>query len=147
MTGDDRQDPARPDRIERFRNEKVMQRQFDATMFQPDIGEWRIADHGIERPFGQLRIAEILDPDLMGRMFEACDPARDRIEFDADAPHARRCLGQEIPGAAARLQHCAIPRHAQIGQSGVHRLHHHGRGVERIECGAFGRIVFVGGEK
>ena len=53
-------------------------------------------------------------------------------------------MGQEVPDAAAGLQHGGIGGHAQACQGRVHRLHDHRRGVEGGKGRAPGAGVVLG---
>ena len=84
MRGDDRQDAAGLQRIQRLGNEVIMECQPLAVIVELDIGKRRIADHGVDLAFGQPGVAETLDADVgfgmrvPWRCGRRCCPARRR---------------------------------------------------------------------
>ena len=71
-----------------------------------------------------------------------------RIQLDADEVHARRVpCAMKVARAAARLQHSVASADAEPVERLVHGDDHGRRGVEGVEGGAFGRVVFRGREQ
>ena len=67
-----------------------------------------------------------------------------RVQFDADEAHALVAQAHEIAGAAAGLQDRGVAGDAQAAHGLVHGRDDGRGGVEGIEGGAFGAVVFLG---
>lgn len=61
-------DPTRLQRIDRLREEIIMQRETLAMMIEPDIGKGYIADHRIDPVRRKLRIPEVLNANVVLRV-------------------------------------------------------------------------------
>ena len=90
-----------------------MQRQLLAAIVEADVGERRVADHRVDAPFGQLRIAEALDADVVLGMQGAGDAPGDGVQLDADESLPGRRVRQEIADAATGLQDGGVIRNAE----------------------------------
>src|SRR3954452_2588410 len=76
-----------------------------------------------------------------------CDSPRDAVQLDTDKPHAGSGLGEEIPRAAAGLEHGRILRDAESRQGIENRPDDNGRGVKGVERRPSGTLVFLGREE
>ncbi len=79
MAGDQGEDAAGLQRVNRLGEEEVMQRQPLAGVLELDVGERHVADHGVDASFGQAGIAEVFDADIGRRVERAGDPAGDGV--------------------------------------------------------------------
>ena len=82
------------------------------------VRERGIADNRIDGR--KTTLLKWLDTDVLAGMERAGDPAGKSVFLDADEPHALRGVAHEIAGAAARLQHGGIGRHAEPLHGVVH---------------------------
>ena len=136
--GDQGQDAAGLQGVERLGEEEVVEREPRAAVLELHVGERRVADDGVDAALGQPRVAEVLDADVVAGVEGLGDAARERIELDADEAHALGGEPQEIARAAARLEHGRVLGDAEAGQRLEHRRDDRGRGVEGVEGGASG---------
>ena len=147
MAGDQGQDAAGLQGVERLGDEEIVQRQLLAAVVELDVGKRQVADHGVDAALGQLGVAEILDADVGS----GCRARAMRPEMRSSSTPMNRmpsgAMAHEIAGAAARLQHGGVAGHAEAGERLVHGRDDGGRGVEGVEGGAFGRVVFLGREQ
>src|SRR5665213_2449026 len=100
-------------------------------MVELHVGEWDVADHGVERR--KFRVAEVLDTDVGVRMARPGDPAGYAVQFDADKTHPFRGVAHEIADAAARFQDRGLGGDAKASDASVDRLHDSRRRVEGVE--------------
>ena len=147
MAGDQGQDAAGLQGVERLGEEEVVQRQPLAAVVELDVGKRHVADHGVDAALGQLRVAEVLDADVVGGVKRAGDAAGDGVQLDADEAHALRGEGHEVAGAAARLEDGGLAWDAEAAEGLVHGADDGGRRVEGVEGGALGAVVFLGREQ
>ena len=66
-----------------------------------------------------------------------------RVQLDADEAHALGGQAHEIAGAAAGFQDGGVLGHAEAGEGLVHGRDDGRRGVEGVEGGALGAVVFL----
>ena len=89
MAGDQGQDAAGLQGVDRLGEEEIVQRQLLPAVVELDVGEGHVADHGVDAALGQLRVAEVLDADVWpGCSARAMRPEM-AVQLDADEPHAR----------------------------------------------------------
>ena len=112
MRDDQGEDASGLQRIDRFGEEEIVQRQLLAAIVELEVGEGNVADRCVDAALGQLRIAEAFDPDVVPRMKGSGNPAGNRIEFDADEALFARSSADEISDAAAGLQDGGIVGYA-----------------------------------
>ena len=67
VRGDEGQDAAGPQGVERFREEEVVEREPRAAVLELHVGKRRVPDDGVDAPLGELRVAEVLDADVVAR--------------------------------------------------------------------------------
>ena len=65
MAGDQGQDAAGLQGVDRLGEEEVVQRQLLAAIVELHVGKRHVADHGVDAALGQLRVAEVLDADVL----------------------------------------------------------------------------------
>ena len=73
--------------------EEIMQRELLPAVVELEVGERHVADHRVDAVLGQLRVAEVLDADVLLGVERLGDAAGDGIQFDADEAHAPACPG------------------------------------------------------
>ena len=77
MAGDQGQDAAGLECVERLGDEEIVERQLHAAIIESDVGEGWVADHRVEAALGQLGVAKALDPDILAGMQSTGDSTRD----------------------------------------------------------------------
>ena len=110
---DEGEDAAGPHGVERLREEVVVEREPLAVVLELHVGKRRVADDGVDARLGEPRVAEALDPDVVVREEGLGDSPRERVELDPDEVHPLGGEREEVPGAASRLKHRRVPRHAE----------------------------------
>ena len=93
MRRDQCQDAAGLEGVDGFGEEVIMQGELLALIVELYVGERHVADHRVDAVLRQLRVAEILDADVLVGVKRLGDPPGDGIHFHADEAHARRCPG------------------------------------------------------
>ena len=81
-----------------------MQGVFLSLIFELQVCERYVADDGINAAFGQPRVAEVFDADVLAGVECFRNPPRDGIHFNADEVRPLWRLAHEVAGAATRLQ-------------------------------------------
>jgi len=89
--------------VGRLGNEEVMQRQLLAAVVELHVGEWHVADCGVNRR--QFGSPEALDADVGIGVKRPGDASRDGIHLDADEAHSWPAVAHEVADAAAGFQH------------------------------------------
>jgi len=139
--------PARLQSVDGFGEEVIVQGQFLPAVIELEIGKGHVADDGVDAVFGQRRVAEALDADVVFRMQRLGDPPRDGIHFDADKARPFRRIAHEIAGAASRFQYRCAGGNAEP-RDGLVDAGDDGRGcVEGVEGGSLGAVVLCGSKQ
>src|SRR3984885_6396708 len=109
------EDAAGPERIDRFGEEEIVQREFLAAILELEIGEGNVADRRVDAALGERRIAEGFDSDVMIGMKGFRNPSGNSVQLDCDEPPSALSSADEIADAAARLQDGGVVGDAQSG--------------------------------
>ena len=144
MRRDQGQDAAGLQCVNGLGEEVIMEGQLLPLVVELEVGERHVADHRVNAVFGQLRVGEALDADVVFGVERLGDAAGDAIQLDADESRPFPALAHEIADAAAGFQDRGVAGNAQAGDSLVHGSDD-GRGrIEGVEGGAFDAVVFRG---
>ena len=147
MRCDHCQDAARLQRVNGLGEEIIVQRQLLTVIVELQVRERHVADSGVDAPFGQLRVAEILDTDVVVGMQQLGDAAGNAVELNTDKAHFLGGMSYEVARAATRFEHLGIGRDAQMSEGVMDGLDHRKGRVKRVECGPLRRRVFFRGEQ
>jgi hypothetical protein len=137
------EDAAGPERINGFGEEEIMQRKSLATIIELEICEGNVADRSVNASFGQRRVAEAFNADVVIGMKGFRDPSGNSVQLDCDEALSALSFAYEISDAAARLQNGGVVGNAQPGDGFVDRTDDYRRGVEGVESGALSAVVFL----
>ena len=119
--GDQGQDAAGLQGVDGLGEEVIVQRQLLAAIVELEVGERHVADHGVDAVLGQLRVAEVLDADVVVGVQRSGDAAGDGIQLDADEAHAlRRPWLMKLPVPQPGSRTVALRGHAEAGNGLVH---------------------------
>ena len=99
----------------------------------------------VDAVLGQLGVAEVFDADVLAGVEGFGDAAGNGVQLDADEAHPFLALAHEIADAAAGFQDRGIAGHAQTANRLVDARNDGWRGVEGVEGGALGAVVFFRG--
>ena len=135
---DEGRESARPQPLDRPRNEIIVERQAEPAggIVGADgaAAERRVADDEIVS-LGDARLGEVLGADARVRIEEFCNPSCDRVHFDTG--QSRMCLegfrheGEEEAGPASGLEH-ATAGEAHAAERPPDSPHHEFRGEMRV---------------
>ena len=147
--GQDRDEAAGPDQLQGLDDEVVVGGQPQGVVdrvVQRDLVERHVPDGGVEVALREAGVDEGFRPD--GRVgVEGCGDLRgDRVEFDAGHLRGLRGEGEEVPGAAARLQDPAFAE-SQVLEGFPDRLHESGVGEVGVPGGGLGGVPLALGEQ
>ena len=121
-----------------------MQREFLPAIVEFEIGEGNVADGRVDAPFGQRRVAEAFNADVMIGMKGFGDPSGNSVQLDCDEPLSALSVPDEIANPASGLQDGGVVGDAQPVDRFVDRSDDRRRRVESVEGRALGAVVFLG---
>ena len=133
VRGDERQHAAGLQGVDGLGEEVVVEGVFLSLVVELQVGERHVADDRVDAPLGQLRVAEVLDADVLAGVDRFRNPPRDGIHFYPDEACPRPAPAHEVAGATAGFEVRGPLGHAQALGGVVDGGDDGRRGVEGVE--------------
>ena len=145
--GDQGQHAAGLQCVNRLGEEVIVQGQLLPVVLELHVGEGHVADHRVDAVSGR-RVSRKFSMRMSWPGWSARAMRPEMVS--SSTPMKRIPCGaryRKLPGAAARLQHGGVVGDAEAGQRLVHGADDGRGGVEGVEGGALGAVVFLGREQ